>query len=905
MPLSAGDKLGPYEILAAIGKGGMGEVFRAHDPRTGRDVAIKISAEQFSERFDREVRAVAALNHPNICHLYDVGPNYLVMELIEGESPQGPMPLDEALKIAKQIAEALSAAHEKGIIHRDLKPGNIKVKPDGTVKVLDFGLAKVAPASAGVPQSENSPTLSMAATQAGVILGTAAYMAPEQAKGKPVDKRADIWAFGVVLHELLTGHRLFQHDDLTETLAAVVLSTPNLDGVPFEVRRLLKKCLEKDPKKRLRDIGDVWELLEKEPPAPLAAPSESQVVKRSRFGMAGWVAAAVLLLALAASLAWIFNPPPPLAITRFPFTLGEGQAFTNTGRSYLAISPDGTQMVYVADGRLYLRSMAELEARPIPGTDLGAGVTNPVFSPDGKSLAFFANSDRTIKRISVSGGAAVTICAAGNPTGMNWSEEGIVFAQGGKGILRVSPNGGQPEPLVTAKSDEQMEGPQMLPGGKAVLFTLAASESLQTAAWDKAQIVVQTLKSGARKVVLEGGADARYLPTGHLVYALNGVLFALPFNLRGMETAGGPVGIVEGVARAGSGAAQFAFSSNGSLIYVPGPIGSSEAGRSVLGLVDRNLGLVDRNGAIEPLKVPPGAYAFPRVSRDGRRVAYQLDDGKESSIWIYELSGATAPRRLTLPGTGANRDPIWSSDNERVAFQSDREGDLGIWWQRADGNGTAERLTKPDQGISHIPDSWSPDGQFFSFTEAKNSTSAVWTYSLRDKKATLFAETPGARLERSVFSPDGRWIAYQIRASANSANSRIYVRPFPPTATAYETPPDADNHHPLWSPDGKELFYVPGPGLFGSVRVSTQPSVSFGPPVRMPKLGFLGSAPSSVRNFDFLPDGQHFIGVVQAGQPQAGQAQAGQAQAAGTPSAPQIQVVLNWFEDVKQRAPGK
>jgi Tol biopolymer transport system component len=261
------------------------------------------------------------------------------------------------------------------------------------------------------------------------------------------------------------------------------------------------------------------------------------------------------------------------------------------------------------------------------------------------------------------------------------------------------------------------------------------------------------------------------------------------------------------------------------------------------------------------------------------------------------LSGASAPRRLTLPGAGANRDPIWSSDNAKVAFQSDREGDLGIWWQRADGNGTAERLTKPDKGISHIPDSWSPDGQVFSFTEVKNGTSAVWTYSLRDKKATLFAEIPGSLLGSSVFSPDGRWIAYQLIASPSS---RIYVRPFPSTATAYVTPPDADNHHPLWSPDGKELFYVAGPSLFGSVSVATQPSVSFGAPVRTPKLGFLGSAPFNVRTYDILPDGKHFIGVVQAGQ-----IQAGQPQTAGTPSAPQIQVVLNWFEDVKQRAAGR
>ena len=304
MPLSPGDKLGPYEIISPIGKGGMGEVYSAHDPRTGRDVAIKVSAERFSERFDREVRAVAALNHPNICTLFDVGPDYLVMELIEGESPKGPLPLEEALRIARQIASALEDAHEKGIIHRDLKPGNIKIKRDGTVKVLDFGLAKMALEKSDSASPEVSPTLSMTATRAGMILGTAAYMAPEQAKGKTVDKRADIWAFGVVVYEMLTGERLFHGDDVTETLAAVVLKAPDLERAPVEVRRLLKKCLEKDPKKRLRDIGDVWELLDLEPArvTGMAAPPP-----KARTAWLPWILSGVLLLALAAAAAWIFQ----------------------------------------------------------------------------------------------------------------------------------------------------------------------------------------------------------------------------------------------------------------------------------------------------------------------------------------------------------------------------------------------------------------------------------------------------------------------------------------------------------------------------------------------------------------------------------------------------------------------
>jgi Tol biopolymer transport system component len=702
-------------------------------------------------------------------------------------------------------------------------------------------------------------------------------MAPEQAKGKIVDKRADIWAFGVVLYEMLTGERLYEHDDVTETLAAVVMKAPELERVPVEVRRLLKKCLEKDPKRRLRDIGDVWELLEAEP----AAPAEGRPQAKARATWFPWVVSGALLLALSAAVAWILRPSPEVAITRLAVLLGEGQRFTNIGRLNVAISPDGTRMVYVANQRLYLRSMQELEARAIPGTDSVGGVVLPAFSPDGKSLVFYTLLDLMLKRVAISGGAPVTICQNIAPTSLSWGPDGIVFTQSGKDILRVAPNGGKPEPLVSVKDNEQVQGPQMLPGGEAIMFALAPGASDSDATWDRAQIVVQTLKSGARKTLIDVGADARYLPTGHLVYALNGVLFAQPFDLRRLETTGGPVSIVEGVGRTYVGGAQFAFSRTGSLIYLPGP----DSGRASS---QGTLALVSRKGEVEALKhIPQGAYSFPRVSRDGKRVAYQIDDGKESSIWIYELSGATAPRGLTLPGTGANRYAIWSSDGKRVAFQSNRDGDLGIFWQLADGAGTAERLTKPEKGISDIPDSWSPDGRTFSFTEQTNETvAAVWTYSLRDKKATLFAEAQGSHLGRSVFSPDGRWVAYQ---EIGSPASRIYVQPFPPTATRYQIPQDQNSHHPLWSADGKELFYTAGPGSFGSVSVTTQPSLSFGSPVRTPA-GFDTQRPGSIRPYDILPDGEHFIGVVPVGQTQTG-------------TAAQIQVVLNWFEEVKQKVP--
>ena len=898
MPLASGARLGPYEIIAMIGEGGMGEVYRARDTRLNRDVALKVSKEQFSERFEREARAVAALNHPNICHLYDVGPNFLVMEFVEGETlasqiSTGPLPLDLCLKYARQIADGIEAAHDKGIVHRDLKPANIKITPDGLVKVLDFGLAKALESDLPSSVAQDSPTLSMAMTRAGMILGTAAYMAPEQAKGRPADRRADIWAFGVVLFEMLEGKQTFTGDTAAETLASVLkepIAFSRLPGsTPPVLRRLIERCLHRDPKLRLQAIGEARIILDgplEEPVVVQHTPPDVTPAKQKKSWIP-WSIAAVLLVALAGALAWIFKPSPPLAVTRFPFPIAEDQHFSVLSRSFMALSPDGTQLVYVASNRLFLRSMSELEAHEIPGTNLGAGIANPVFSPDGKSLAFLERNDRSLKRIAVTGGTAVTVCPIVNlnPTaGMSWGEDGILMAQTAQGILRISPDGGQPEVLIAAKGNEVLEGPQMLPGGNAVLFTVATGTTSTGVTWDKAQVVVQTLKTSARKILVDGGSDGRYLPTGHLAYALGGVVFGIPFDAGRLETRGGPVGLVEGVARGDAGAAHFAFSNNGSLIYLPGPVSTAGSGQ-------RELALVDRKGDVDPLKGPPAAYVFPRVSRDGKWVTYEIDDGKDSSIWVYELAGGTAPRRLTLAGSGSNRYPVWSADGQRVAFQSDREGDLGIWWQRADGNGAAERLTKPEKGAAHIPDSWSPDGQYFSFSEENNGDSAVWTYSLRDKKATVFAEKPGAMLQRSAFSPDGKWIAYQ---ATSQPNSRIYVRPFPRNDTLFAAPEDNDSHHPVWSPDGSGLFYIPGADRLASVRFKAKPGVAFGSPVQLPRAGLTTAVPTSVRTYDMMPDGQHFLGVVPAGQDQAS--------AAGPPK---LQVVLNWFEEVKQRAPAK
>jgi serine/threonine protein kinase/Tol biopolymer transport system component len=890
----------------------MGQVYRARDTKLDRDVAIKILPEAFAHdserlaRFQREAKTLASLNHPNIAIIHGLEQagdvHALVMELVEGDDlsqriARGAIPIDEALPIAKQIAEALEAAHEQGIIHRDLKPANIKVRTDGTVKVLDFGLAKaMEPAAGSSPSMSMSPTITTPAmTQAGMILGTAAYMSPEQARGKTVDKRADIWAFGAVLYEMLTGRRAFEDEDVSMTLSKVLQREPDFDAlpltVPARISQALRVCLRKDPKQRVGDIRDVRLALEGAFEAP--AQSAAAATQPATMPLALWkrvaplAAGIVVTAAMTSAVWWNLRPsPPPLTVSRFTFALGEGQQFGVINNQTLAVSPDGTRLVYVANTQLYLRSMSDLEARPIPGTQQPPGQPpfNPVFSPDGQSIAFYSQADRAVKKIAVSGGAAVTICPVADENarvlGMTWDTGGIVFGLV-NGILRVSANGGEPEVLVSVKDGEVMYGPQVLPGGEWLLFTLATAATAD--GWDKAQIVVQSLKSSERKTLVSGGSDGRYLPAGHLVYALGGVLFAVPFDLPRLAVTGGPVPVVEGVKRSQgtTGAAHFSVSNTGSLVFVPGPASTSSA------LSD--LALVDRNGAAQPLKLPPGAYEYPRLSPDGKRIAVGSDDGKDAIVWIYDVAGASSARRLTLGGR--NRVPVWSADGERVAFQSDREGDLGLFWQRADGTTAAERLTKPDKDTAHVPESWSPDGKTLLFSVAKGSSYAVAALSLPDKKVTPVGGIQSRFPPSATFSPDGRWVAYSATPPGPPTAGSLFVQPFPTTGATYPIS-KGNGFHPMWSPDGKELFYFTGYSLqFVAVSVTTRPTFTFGNPVPVPS-GFLERGQNAERNDDITLDGKRFLGVVAAGQT-----------ASGPPAAPQIQVVLNWTEELKRLVP--
>jgi serine/threonine-protein kinase len=897
MALTVGTYLGSYEILSALGAGGMGEVYRARDPKLNRDVAIKVLLPAVANdperlaRFRREAQVLASLNHPNIAHVHGLEDSHgvcaIVMELVDGPTladriAQSAMTLDDVLPIARQIAEALEAAHEQGIVHRDLKPANIKVRPDGTVKVLDFGLAKALGPPAGSEAAAalaNSPTItSPAMTQRGVILGTSAYMSPEQAKGFAADKRSDVWAFGCVLYEMLTGRRAFEGEDVSETLATVIKGEPDWialpSNLPAAVRGLIQGCLRKSRKERIGDLSAALFVLG-QPQAPTLAAVAGRSLPASLWRRAVLVFAGVVIGAsIVAALVWRLKPAAQLPVTRFAVTLPAGQQL-NPNRGALALSPDGTRLVYAADGRLYLRSMSDLEPRELRGT--GPAI-NPVFSPDGRSVAFWGDS---LKYIAIDApGSAITITETGSlaPYSFSWSDAGILFTRLGTGIMRVSPHGGKPEVFVDmSKSDELADNPQFLPDGRTLLFTAVKRAAAVIDRWEKAQIVLYSPDTGVRKVLLEGGSDARYVPTGHIVYVSGATLFAVPFDLSKLTVTGGPVPVLEDVRRIMGvvGAAHFAFSRSGTMAYISG--GSSGHQEFVL---------FDRKGAVEGLKLAAGRYHFPRVSPDEKKIAFETNDGKEAFIAVYELSGESSVRRLTFGGN--NRFPVWSGDGKRIAFQSDREGDAAVFWQSADG-GTAERLTTPPGGgVVHVPESWSPNGQVLLFSETKDFTSSLWTLSLRDRRVAPFSDVTGSSLPTdATFSPDGRWVAYQV-GQQGQGEAHTYVQPFPPTGTRHQI---ARGGRPVWSRDGKDLFFVPAPARFSVVRVRTDPSFTFSSPVDVPRR-FGIADPANPRPYDTLPDGR-IIGVAMSGLNQTGSGPA------------QIQVILNWFEELKARAPSK
>jgi eukaryotic-like serine/threonine-protein kinase len=895
MALAAGTKLGSYEVVAAIGAGGMGEVYRAHDTKLGRDVAIKVLPEAFAHdperlsRFQREAKMLASLNHPNIATIHGLeqsgDTSYLVMELVSGETlaervKAGPIGIEEALKITVQIAEALEAAHEKSIIHRDLKPANVKMTPEGKVKVLDFGLAKAFAADTTNEDLGNSPTLSAAATMQGAILGTAAYMSPEQAKGKTVDKRTDIWSFGCVLYELLTGRQAFQGETTTEILAAVLRGEPDWQALPAstpgKIRDLLRRCLQKEMNKRARDAGDARIEIGEALAAPFTAELTTAAPTKGfhALGRRGIILSVGIFLfgvAVAGIVVWNLKParsPAPQPVTRMVIDLPPGQqlAGLETGPA-LALSPDGTHLAYVARQggiqQLYLRAMDGLEATPVPGTE---GAICPFFSPDGQWVGFFAGG--ALKKVSVSGGAALTLGVASLPGGASWGSQGIIgFAPTQIGPLQEVPDaGGAPQSLTRfEKGDTTHRWPEFLPGGKALLFA-AAPNSIN---FGGAQIAAQPVGVGERRNLIQGGMNPRYALSGHLVYTQGGSLMAVPFDPQRLAVTGTAVPVVEDVMQSPvSGAAQYTMSATGSLAYIPGGVQSAQF----------RLEWVNRNGAEQPLAVPARSYMLPRLSPDGRRVAVAITE-QETHIWLYDFA-REAWTRLTFEGN-VNSVPVWTPDGKRIAFNSSKEGSLNIFWQLSDGSGGLERLTTSQ--YLHAPESWSPDGQLLAFFEVNPASQRdIWVLRISDRKAQPFLRT---QFDEAVpqFSPDGRWLAY---ISNESGPNEVYVQSYPGPGGKWQISTEG-GAEPVWNPNGRELFYRNGEKLM-AVDIATQAGFAAGKP-RMLFQGRYVLAPFPASNYDVSRDGQRFLMLKPSEQEQA--------------APTKINVVLNWFEELKRRVP--
>ena len=892
MPLSKGDQLGPYEIISLIGKGGMGEVYRARDTKLARDVAIKVLPAAVARdperltRFEREAKVLASLNHPNIAQIYGVEAGGLVMELVEGESLQGPIPVETALHYARQIAEALEAAHEKGITHRDLKPANIMITPAEVVKVLDFGLAAVAQD----PTSDSSdptisPTLTIGATQAGMIMGTAAYMSPEQAAGKTVDKRADIWSFGVVLWEMLTGHRLFDGETISHTLADVLRCPIDFDKLPTEtpraIRNLLQRCLDRDLKNRLRDIGEARVVLGrigKEPETLATAPSQS------RLGRIAWIVAGVLAVAAAGGFAGWYRATRTAQqkpLVRLEVDLGPGVSVPLQGSSNAILSPDGSRLVYMAQRRLMTRRLDQAKATELPGT--GSAI-NPFFSPDSQWVAFF--SQGKLQKISVGGGAVIPLAdAVGTDTrGASWAEDGSIIAAltSGGGLSRIPAGGGVPTAVTErAPGEVSHSWPQILPGGKAVLF----SANTARLGWDGANIEVISLPDRRRKTLQRGGTFGRYLPTsngaGYLLYISRGTLFAVPFDVGKLEIRGTPVPVLEEVAyNPFTGSAQFDFSGgpsdSGTLIYRSGV---------TAGLL--TFQWLDNGGKTQPLLVKPGEYAQGRLSPDGQRLALTVTEGSNTDVWVYDWQRDTMAR---LTSGGSHGYPVWTPDGRFVIFSTAQ----AMYWTRADGGGKPHLLIQ-EGGLAF---SFTPDGKTLAF-QARGSAGGrfdIWTVPIENDgvglnagKRVPFLQTDFDERE-PTFSPDGRWLAY---SSDESGTFQVYVRPFPEASTAAGGKWQVSNGsgmYPQWSRTAHELFFRTYDTQMITVAPYAVKGDSFAPGKPQSwserQLADIGNV-----NYDLAPDGKRVAALMPA------------EEAGGQQPSSHVTFLLNFFDELRRHFP--
>jgi len=921
MSLVRGTRLGPFEIGTPLGAGGMGEVYRARDTRLNRDVAIKILPAIFAldadrlARFKREAQVLAALNHPHIAAIYGLeetdGVQALVLELVEGPTladriANGPIGVPEALPIARQIAEALEAAHEQGFIHRDLKPANIKVREDGSVKVLDFGLAKLTgPAEAGPyvhqsagagfgrPELSQSPTITTpAATGIGMILGTAAYMSPEQARGKVVDKRADIWAFGCVLYEMLTGQHACPGEDVTETIAAVVKGEPDWSALPATLpptlRVYLRRCLQKNLRDRLHDIGDMrlaidgaFDVL---PPSPQTSAEAVGTTLPWRSPTAGAVALALILVAAAAT--WWLKPPAaerPAPLRRFAISTGQAPLGIANRNRDVAITPDGSRLVYFAglgaNRQLYVRALDALEGTPVRQA---GRFFEPFVSPDSRWVGFNDEADFVLRKMPIAGGPPVTITAVGREIlGATWGpDDTIVFAttEAGTGLRRVPAGGGTPTVLTTpdkARGEILHAWPEFLPGGRTILYTIQSGER-----GDDYQIAALNLDTGEQTILVPGGSSSRYAADGYLVYSLENTVRAVRFDAARLELVGDAVTVLERVPTKPFGGANFSVSADGTLTYVSG----------AASVARRRLVWVDRSGMREPLDAPLREYNDVRLSPDGSRAALAVRD-EQADIWIWDFARKTLTRLTADPGIDGS--PVWAPDGRQLVFSSGRTGVVNLFIQAPDGAGSVRRMT--ESPYAQNPLSFSPDGSRLVVRE--DTTDTPGDNSPSDLRLLVMdGSTRTQPLVNSAFnerlaqvSPDGKWLAYQ---SNDSGRPEIYVRPFPNVDGGRWQISSSEGMQPAWARSGRELFYVAGDARLMSVAIREENGVfaAGNPTVAVNGPFYPGVNPAGLRTYDVSPDGKRFLML--------------EVPVADTDAdIGGIIVVLNWAEELKRLLP--
>jgi Tol biopolymer transport system component len=900
MALAPGTRLASYEILSAIGAGGMGEVYRARDSRLRRDVAIKVLPDSVSRdperlaRFQREAHVLGSLNHPNIGAIYGLEEGALVLELVEGETladlcARGPVPIPEALSIARQVCDALDAAHDQGVIHRDLKPANIKVRPDGSVKVLDFGLSKAADAAAPIDDVSALSTVTSPAvvSAVGVILGTAAYMSPEQARGKSLDKRSDVWSFGCVLYELLTGRRAFDGDGVTETLSRVLQREPDFTALPSDtpaaIRRLLARCLEKDRSKRFPQIAVVAFQIDE----VLSVGSSGALESRSLRSTPSirWVVPVLAAgTALGAAIIWLVLRQPAVTapVTRLQMTVSPADQIGGTEgrpiRTAFALSPDGRTLVFSAVQKnqraLYVRPLDQSAATLMPGTE---GGFNPFFSPDGQWVGYWASGQ--IRKVPLRGGPPVPILAPPDTGqtlqqapifGASWGDDDrIVFARPASGLMEISAAGGTVTELTTMNSERREFShrlPHVLPGSDAVLFTVTHNRFPH---WDETQVWVHSRSSGQSKLLIEGGADARYVSSGHLLYVRDGALLAVPFDVKRLELTGGPVGVVPDVMQAAyvpgqlgdSGAMQASVSSTGTLVYITGGVHVPPE----FSVVE-----VDRTGRDTSLPIEPKAYRTLRLSPDGTRIALS-SLGRDRSIWLYAYDRGTLSK---LAGAGRSIVPVWTPDGEQITYASSANGPDNLYSTRADGGGSSSLVVASTSNL--VPGAWTPDGRHLLYyvtpgDSAAPTGPAIWVQDVASKGAPRAIAGALGNAGAVDVSPDGRWIAYQ---SSESGQFQIYVDAFPGPGPRYQVSTDGGGS-PIWRGDGRELFYLAstrgsprqaendarGAGeaevRVMAVSVAGQTTLTFGSPRQLfvGRYGINGPA----RGYDVSRDGQRFL----------------------------------------------